>query len=366
MRWDDLYIAGLGTHLPAPESARKAAAEGRYPADELAENQLLSALHTDDMSAVDMAVAAGRQAIARGGHAPEDVALVLHAAMYHQGEDFWTPASYVQRHTVAGSAPAIRIDHASNGGMAALELGASWLAARDAARAVLITTGDRYALPGFDRWLSDSGQVFADGATGLLLSRRGGFARLLASTSTSDPELEDAYRDVDGGFTLVPHGSGAPLDLRGRKRRYMKRVGFDFVEERLVTGLLANTERTLAEADTSLDRVARVVVPNVGRELLGWEFLAPYKIGVERTVWEWGRRTSHIGGGDQLAGLTYLLESGALRPGDQVLLVGVGIGFSWTTAVVTVDEPPVWNGADAGTLRIEAWEDDHEVDGDIR
>ncbi|WP_369393221.1 ketoacyl-ACP synthase III family protein [Streptomyces sp. CG1] len=352
MRWEDIHIAGLGTHLPAPMSAEQARDEGRYPADEFEENQLLSALESDDLSAVDMAVVAGRQAMVRSGRAAEDIALVLHAAMYHQGEDFWTPASYVQRHTVAGTAPAIHVDHASNGGMAALELGASWLASRTEAEAALLTTGDRYALPGFDRWYSDSGQVFADGATALVLSRGSGFARLLASNSTSDPELEDAYRDVEGGFTLVPHPTGKPLDLRGRKSRYMKRVGKEFVVDRLVAGLLANTERTLAEAETSMDRIARVVVPNVGRELLEWEFLTPYKIDVDRTVWEWGRRTCHIGGGDQFAGLTYLLESGQLRPGDQVLVVGVGIGFSWTTAVISVDEVPDWSGPDAGTLRL--------------
>ncbi|MEU1779076.1 ketoacyl-ACP synthase III family protein [Streptomyces abikoensis] len=352
MRWDDIRIAALGTCLPAPVSAREAMEQGRYPADEFEENQLLSALESNDMSAVDMAVAAGRQAMARSGRRSEDIALVLHAAMYHQGEDFWTPASYVQRHTVAGTAPAVHVDHASNGGMAALELGASWLSGRSDAEAALLTTGDRYALPGFDRWYSDSGQVFADGATAMVLSRGSGFARLLASNSTSDPELEDAYRDVERGFTLVPHPTDGPLDLRGRKRRYMKRVGSEFVVERLVTGLLANTERTLAEAETSMDAITRVVVPNVGRELLEWEFLAPYKIDVDRTVWDWGRRTCHIGGGDQFAGLTYLLESGQLRPGDQVLVVGVGIGFSWTTAVVQVDDVPDWSGPDAGTLRV--------------
>ncbi|MEU6094318.1 ketoacyl-ACP synthase III family protein [Streptomyces sp. NPDC047079] len=352
MRWDDIHIAGLGTHLPPPVGAREAMEAGRYPADEFEENQLISALESDDLSAVDMAVAAGRQAMERSGRAAEDIALVLHASMYHQGEDFWTPASYVQRHTVGGTAPAIHVDHASNGGMAALELAASWLNGRTDASAALVSTGDRYALPGFDRWYSDSGQVFADGATALVLSRGSGFARLLATHSTSDPELEDAYRDVDGGFTPVPHATGKPLDLRGRKRRYMKRVGHDFVVERLVTGLLANTEHTLAEADTSMDGIARVVVPNVGRELLEWEFLTPYKIDVERTVWDWGRRTCHIGGGDQFAGLTHLLESGQLQPGDQVLVVGVGIGFSWTTAVVQVDEVPDWTGPDAGTLRV--------------
>ncbi|MFI8323891.1 hypothetical protein [Streptomyces sp. NPDC085529] len=63
-----------------------------------------------------------------------------------------------------------------------------------------------------------------------------------------------------------------------------------------------------------------------------------------------GRDACHIGGGDQIAGLTYLQESGQLCRGDQVLVVGVG--FGWTTALVTVDEVPDWFGPDASSLRV--------------
>ncbi|MFC0865911.1 ketoacyl-ACP synthase III family protein [Sphaerimonospora cavernae] len=352
MRWNDIRIAGMGTYLPPAASAKQAVADGRYPADEHEKNQLISALESDGPGAVDMAVAAGRQALERSGVNAEDVALVLHSSMYHQGEDFWTPASYVQRYTVGGTAPAISIDHASNGGMAGLELAASWLAARPDATTALITTGDRYALPGFDRWFSDSGQVFADGATGLVLSRGRGFGHLLASHSSADPELEEAYRNTESEFSLAPHANGGPLDLRERKRRYMKRVGHQFVVDRLTEGLLANVERTFSAAGSTISRVSRVVVPNVGRELLGWEFLTPFGINIDKTVWEWGRHTSHIGAGDQFAGLTYLLESGQLQPRDQVLLVGVGIGFSWTTAVIEIEETPDWSGDRAGTLDV--------------
>ncbi|MEV0918365.1 3-oxoacyl-[acyl-carrier-protein] synthase III C-terminal domain-containing protein [Streptomyces sp. NPDC049967] len=35
-------------------------------------------------------------------------------------------------------------------------------------------------------------------------------------------------------------------------------------------------------------------------------------------------------------GLHRLVETGAVAPGDHVLLFGVGSGFTWTTAVVQI------------------------------
>lgn len=352
MRWNDVYIAGLGTSLPAPESAEQAVADDRYDPQEFKDNQLVSALAATDETAVDMAAAAGRQALARSGHTAEEIALLLHASFYHQGEDLWTPATYVQRHTIGGTAPSIQLNHACDGGMAALELATGYLLASPDRVAALLTTGDRFGPPGFERWRSDIGLVFGDGGTAMVASRRGGFARVLASHSSSDPEFEELYRDTERGFTTAPHLSGEPLDLRSRKRRYAERTGFTFVVERLSAGLRANVDRVLGEAEADLGQMRRIVLPYLGLPLLSWQLLAPLKVDLARTLWDWGRRTCHIGAGDQFAGLTYLVESAQVAPGDLVLLVGVGIGYCWTTAVVQIDSVPDWTGPEAGTLRV--------------
>lgn len=352
MRWDDIYIAGLGTRLPSPETAGQALAEGRYDAQEDRDNGLLSVLVSDGESAVDMAVAAGRQALARSGHTADEVALLLHANTYHQGEDLWTPATYVQHNVIGGDAPSIQLNHACDGGMAALELAIPYLLASPDRSAALLTTGDRFAPPGFDRWSSDLGLAFGDGGTAMVASRRGGFARILATHSTSDPSFEELYRDTERGFTDAPHLAAGPLDLRGRKMRYAAREGFLSVIERLSTSLMRNVERLLADAGTDLDQMTRIVLPNLGKSLLGWQLLAPLKIELDRSPWEWGRRVGHLGAGDQFAGLAYLAESGQLRRGDLVLLLGVGIGYCWTTAVVRIESVPDWSGPDAETLGV--------------
>lgn len=354
MRWSDIRIAGLGTCLPPAESAEQAVSEGRYDPKECKDNMLVSALASGPGdTAVDMAVAAGRQALARSRHAADEIALLMHANTYHQGEDLWTPATYVQHHVIGGNAAAFQINHACDGGMAALHLAAAYLHAGSDRDAALITTGDRFVEPGFERWRSDIGLVFGDGGTALVVSRRSGFARVLASYSSTDPEFEGLYRDTERGFTDAPHLSGEPLDLRSRKRRFAERAGFSFVVDQLGAGLCRNVDKVLSECDADLEAMARIVLPNLGLPLLTWQLLAPLKIDdLSRTLWDWGKRTCHLGAGDQFAGLAFLVESGELKPGDLVLLVGVGIGYCWTTAVVEIDEVPNWSGPDAHTLRI--------------
>ncbi|MFB7244245.1 ketoacyl-ACP synthase III family protein [Streptomyces populi] len=352
MRWNDMYIAGLGTRLPSPEPAETAVSEGRYSAQEFKDNELLSVLVSEEEPAVDMAAAAGRQAMARSGRSAEDVRLLLHAHTYHQGEDLWTPATYVQQRTIGGGAPSIQLNHACDGGMASLHLAIPYLLAGPAGGAALLTTGDRFAPPGFNRWSSDIGLAFGDGGTAMVAARGGGVARILATHSSSDPYFEGLYRDTERGFTDAPHLEGTPLDLRGRKIRFAQREGVDAVIDRLSAALVENVEQVLADADVGMDQLAKLVLPNLGKPLLSWQLLAPLKIDLDRSPWEWGRRTGHLGAGDQFAGLTYLFESGQLRRGDLVLLAGVGIGYCWTTAVLQVLSVPEWSGADAETLRV--------------
>ncbi|MCZ9343319.1 3-oxoacyl-ACP synthase, partial [Streptomyces sp. TRM76130] len=129
-------------------------------------------------------------AIDRSGTDAQDISLVLHACTYFQGHDLWAPASYIQQAAVGNDCLSSEVRQLSNGGMAALELGVAYLEAGRGRRAVLITTGDRFCPPGFDRWNTDPGTVCGDGGTAMVLSAEGGFARLRSLVTVSDPALE--------------------------------------------------------------------------------------------------------------------------------------------------------------------------------
>ncbi|MGW1075439.1 ketoacyl-ACP synthase III family protein [Streptomyces sp. NPDC002537] len=342
MLLDDIYLESLGVCLGDRLDLADAVADGRYSSSEYTANGLLGVTVSDELFAPDLAVAAVRQALERGTADPADVRLLLHTTAYFQGEDMWTPASYIQHRTVGGSAPAIEIDQKSNGSLAALPLAAGFLAGCDENASALITTGERFCLPGFDRFRTEGGTVMADGGTAMLLTRRPGFARVVSCVLTSDSSLEGMYR----GDTLkdAPASGDKPLNMRRRKTDFMRKHLSDLetISEKVAGGIGDCIRQALDEAGATVADIRRFVMPNNGKGGRWWSMLADMGVGVERTAWEFGREISHLGSGDQAAGLDHLLRTGQLAAGDRVVLAGAGYGFNWGAAVLEIQHVPAW------------------------
>ena len=83
-----------------------------------------------------------------------------------------------------------------------------------------------------------------------------------------------------------------------------------------------------------LDRVRWVLCPHYGAALVERHCLTPLGIPAERTLAWLGRRYGHIGAGDQFLGLEHLLDHGLLDAGDYALLLGIGVGMSFSAAIV--------------------------------
>lgn len=339
MRCDGVFIAGLARHLPATLDVAVAVADGRYDAAEQKANDYASVTVADGQAPPEMAARAGTLALERSGVPAASIALLLHASAWFQGVDYWPAASYVHREVLTGNrrAPALDVAQMCNGALGAVELAASYLTAAPARGGVLVTTADRFEEPGFDRWGGDvGGIVYGDGAAAVVLAREG-FARLVAVGTVVDTGLEAMYRGAEP-FAAAP---GRRVDIRARRRAFM--AGTEGVGDRTTAGLGEAIGLALEEAGIGRADVARWVFPNVGLETLLTRYLAPFGLELAASTWEWGRRTGHVGAADQLTGLAELVECGAVRPGERVMLVGIGAGFSWTCAVVEVLARPSWS-----------------------
>jgi 3-oxoacyl-[acyl-carrier-protein] synthase III len=335
MRLNDLFVAGLSSWLPPAVDVADAVADGRYDPAEQASNEYLSITVAGDEAPPDMAARAGRQALARAGIPPGDISLLLHASLWYQGVDFWPAASYIHHHVLGDgkNVPAMDIHQMSNGSLAAIELAASYLVADPARRAALVTSADRLALPGFDRWRSDlRGIVYGDGAGALVLAREG-FARLLSVVTITDSTLEGLYRGRQP-FGTVPGHAGLPVDNRTRRTDFLASADTERLSTRIFSGLTETIERSLADAQLKLADIDWSVFPNLGADVLREVYLEPLGLDLATTAWEWGRSTGHVGAADQIIGLGKLADSGRVSAGDRALLVGIGAGFSWTCAVV--------------------------------
>lgn len=345
MRFEDVHLVSTGSDLAARVSVEDAVAAGLCPREvALATGAVSVAVAPDEVPAADLAARAARLALAR---APDvdagEIDLLLHATVYYQGHDLWSAPSYVQRVAVGNRCPAIEVRQLSNGGMAALELAAGYLAAAPERTAALVTAGDTFRLPGFDRWRSDPGTLYGDGGVAAVLSRRPGFARLRSLVSSSDPDLEGMHRG-DDPFGPVPFSVRAPMDLDVWKRAFVARHGRSFAIARVAAGEQEVLKRALAEAEVELEQVDWFVLPHFGRRRLELGLLRHLGVDLARTTLPWHRGVGHLGAGDQLASLDHLAACGELRPGQRCLLFGVGAGFSWSCGVLEIERRPPWTG----------------------
>lgn len=350
-----LFIAGCASWLPPAMTAEQAVAEGHVTARDAARTGVEAVTVSDGRSAPEMAALAARTALLRADCPPEDVGLVLHASLYDQGHDLWAPASYVQRRAlgaVPDQAPAMEVRQVSNGGMASLELASAYLRAGTERSAALLTSGDVFCPPGFHRWTSDPGTVYADGGAALVLSRSGGFARLVGLFSVSEPRLEGMHRG-DAPFGPPEGGLRRVVDLDTCKREFLARTGRAPAVAWVGGGQRRALTGGLQALGLGIDDIARFVLPHLGGRRLAATFFQPFGIAPERSTWPWSRSIGHLGGGDQFAGLAHLVETKQVTGGDFVVLVGVGAGFSWSCAVAEVLECPDWAASDIWTDDLE-------------
>ncbi|WP_261991777.1 ketoacyl-ACP synthase III family protein [Streptomyces sp. OR43] len=342
MRIEGLYIAGTGLDLPAPMDIAQAQEAGLCD-ERTARRMRMRSVCVSVDSGPEMAARAARRAIDRSGAAPQDISLVLHACTYFQGHDLWAPASYVQQVAVGNHCLSSEVRQLSNGGMAALELGAAYLEAGRGRKTVLITTGDRFCLPGFDRWNTDPGTVCGDGGTAMVLSSEAGFAGLRSLVTISDPGLESMGRG-DDPFGEVPLGIRSPISIDKHRAQMLRDSGVSTVIDRIRSGQQQAFRQALSEAAVRAEDVDWFVLPHLGHPKMDFQFFRPLGIDPARTTWSWGSGVGHLGAGDQIAGLTHLAETGALAPGQTCVLVSAGAGFAWSVAVLDILHEPMSPG----------------------
>lgn len=100
MRWDSLYIGGLGSYLPSTlETAVDAVTAGRLAHEELEKSrQVSAAVGQPEESAPVMAVRAGRVALEEyGAEFPAEASpeLIVHAVALHTGLEAWNGGAYI-------------------------------------------------------------------------------------------------------------------------------------------------------------------------------------------------------------------------------------------------------------------------------
>ncbi|MET8544679.1 ketoacyl-ACP synthase III family protein [Kitasatospora sp. NPDC004799] len=340
MKWDNLYIEGFGSYLPEErEFAAEMVAAGRY--DEIEHQKtgqvsVVVARPERGETSPEMAVTAGRAALADAGADPADIDLLVHAVVLHNGLEAWNCGAYLQAELGIEDCLPIEIRTACAGAVVGMELVGRWCAGSGKG---MVTASDAWQLPLFDRWASDSGVVYGDGAGALVLGFDGGPFRVLSTSVVTDPLLERMHRG-DAPMTMPQYAAGAPLNLPERTAVFIEERGTDEFWTRNAAALSRCAETALADAGVNHSDIAHWLVPNFGRVLLRKQCFVPLKIDATQTLAHRGWEIGHTGAADPVIGLDLLRRSGTLTPGDRVLLTGIGVGFTWGCAVVEYTGAP--------------------------
>jgi 3-oxoacyl-[acyl-carrier-protein] synthase III len=343
MRWDDLYIAGTGMRLGTLVPVEAAVRRGDLSEQRRDEFFYESVSVSTDLRAPELAIAAGRSAVARSGIDPTDFGLAFHCYLWYQGRYEWAAANYVAGEAVSAGVPALGVMQRCNGALNAVELAGGYLAAGARGSAALVTAGDCFSGPKVDRWTVHSKAFYGDGGSAAVVARGRGFARILSTVSKSDNYLERMNRgtrplDFSPPDT-VPSGGLAEEEFAAAHNMIE-------IYDRLFTVISDVQQEVLKDAGVTMDDVKYLIDAATRGNVSNEDFVdMVYGIGPEKTTWDFGRTTGHLGAGDQFAGLTNLLETGRLAVGDLVLLMGGGSGFSCSAVLLEIVDVPDYQAA---------------------
>jgi len=340
VKLDNLYIQALGSYLPEQRLTLQQATEEGYDSDDLA-SEVLESLDDyetiavgGDLAPADMAVAAARAALAA---ADSKIAMLIHAQMFRQGPETWSPVGYLLRELGIDGATGFEVEQGANGVLAAVQLAAGWLAMAPDTSAALVTTALNAGSAYLDRFRSAGTKtIYGDGAAAAVLGRGSGIARVDSINSLMIPGLEGLCR---GSAPLFDEGRVRQMvNLGERGREFVHEKGMEVMD--LIKGAtrikVESAHQALSEAGVEPKDLAAVVHTHANPAVIDMSVMHPLGLDLARSSWSFGKTIGHVGAADHLLGLEHFITSGTVTEGDHVLLIGRANGCNFSSAVVTI------------------------------
>ncbi|AND17134.1 ketoacyl-ACP synthase III family protein [Rathayibacter tritici] len=330
-----LFLLGLGTWLPTSrETVRNAVEAGSYDPQRADKDDFTSVAVEPAAFPAEMGVTAARRALE--GVDVDTVDWLAWTSIHRHGHTtLWPPASFAHHELQLSSAAlAFSLSQGCNAAFVAMRIAADHLRLHPRS-AALIIGADRFGGSLFKRWSSDSGTVFGDAASAVVLAPRPGPLEILHLDVEQGSELERLYR-FEQPSEENGQEPGRDYDVSSAKRAYLRQYGDDRIRSVFAQALGSLRSRLLARFPL-LERPARFVVyPNVGRGISASVYEDIFGGLAEANCWEYGRSIGHTGVSDQILALSDLVERKVLSVGDRVLLIGAGNGLSVAVMLVEV------------------------------
>ncbi len=266
----------------------------------------------------------------------KDLSVIVFSSLYSAGMGaFWQPASYIQKTLDNRRALTFNLHQGCNSQLIALELISSYLRSNPNANHALSISGDLFGVNKFDRWNADYGIVYGDGFAGGLISKDHGDFKILHLESSCCGDLEELHR-LTGASNEDSKSLKIQNSIKRTKKNYLEQYGSDSLANRSITEVEGLVKRCFNKTGCRMEDIRWVILPNLGTSIIEKSYLTALNITFSRTLWSLGSTIGHIGASDAFISLSHLIDTDKCSPGDKVMVVGAGAGFTWSCLLLEV------------------------------
>lgn len=325
-------IKGFGTYFPAKiETAADLVAESGIPEEVLREKMGIRQRHVagPEDSVTEMASQAARKAIQTAGISPEEVNLVISHGSEFKDHIVWNAAGKIQHNVGAVNAFAFEIYALCAGAPIAMNTARSMMLADPSIRYALLAAGSRENdLINLKNSRSRFMFNFGAGAGAMILERGATKNLILGASAFTDGSLSETVMLTTDAMDEGPEYLG---DVRGR----LDVRNAEYMTERLGETSLPNFVRVIRESveksGASLEDIDFVGLVHMKRSFYD-QILAEIGKSPDQSIYleDYG----HIQSVDQVLSLELGLAQGKIKPGDLIVLVGAGTGYTWSAVTV--------------------------------
>jgi 3-oxoacyl-[acyl-carrier-protein] synthase-3 len=278
----------------------------------------------DDVGTSDLALEASKIALDRAGWKPADLDLIVFATMT---SDVYIPGSGVilQHKLGANNVPALDIRQQCTGFLHGLELCDAYIQSGKAQKILLVGAETQSRFLELTTQNRDTAVIFADGAGAVCIEGE--------ETDAEIGILASVFH-ADGNYAGVLK-AGVPSQKSGpimNAAVLAKQAFFPYMDGKtvfkLAVTLLPIVARELLEKAGLQAEDLDMVVPHQANLRINEAFRDRMKIPEEKiynNIQQYGNTT----GATIPIALDELMEKGMLKPGDNVMFIGLGAGLTW-------------------------------------
>ena len=329
----DIGIIGLGVYVPEKiEVAADLVEPTGIPENVLREKMGINQRHiADDTDTIStMASEAAKRAIEQANIDPAQIKLVISHGSEHKDHVVWNAAGKIQHNVGAVNAYGFEVYALCAGAPIALNVARGMMLADPDLDYVLLAAASRENdIVNLQNERTRFMFNFGAGASALVLQRDAQKNLVLGASALTDGALSETVV-----LTEEAIGAGEPPvvgDVHGR----LDVTDPQLMSDRLGTSSLPNFIRVMREAveksGYTLDDVDFLGITHMKRSFY-LQILSELGLTEDQSVYleDYG----HIQSVDQGIAIQLGLEQGKIKDGDLLLLVGAGVGYTWSAVAV--------------------------------